>query len=163
MRTNRPFRLLTSALLAAALVTLIGPAAFAQSSGQGEKLDSVLRHRARQLSGRSRVIVEFNGDPDVRVFGSRSTRGRRLANRLHTAEVDNVDLPAVAADPRVARVMLDRPMFATLERTGLSVAATVSRQEFGVTGRGIGVAVIDSGIKGNHNDLQSQSYWGSDR
>ena len=163
MRTNRPFRLLTSALLAAALVALLGPAAFAQSSGQGEKLDSVLRHRARQLSGRSRVIVEFNGDPDVRVFGSRSTRGRRLANRLHTAEVDNVDLPAVAADPRVARVMLDRPMFATLERTGLSVAATVSRQEFGVTGRGIGVAVIDSGIKGNHNDLESQSYWGSDR
>jgi serine protease AprX len=153
----------TSTLLAVVLVTLITPAAFAQASGPGEKLDSVLRLRARQLSGRSRVIVEFSGDPDVLVFGSRSTSARRLAHRLHAAEVDNVDLSAVAADPRVARVMLDRPVFATLERTGLTVAATVSRQEFGVTGKGIGVAVIDSGIKGNHNDLQSQSYWGSDR
>jgi serine protease AprX len=153
----------TSALLAAALVTLLTPAAFAQSSGRGDKLDSVLRNRARQLSGRSRVIVEFNGDPDVRVFGSRTKKGRRLAHRLHTAEVDNADLPAVAADPRVARVMLDRPVFATLERTGLSVAATVSRQEFNVAGRGIGVAVIDSGINGWHADLRSQSSWGSDR
>jgi serine protease AprX len=157
------FRPLTSALLTAALVTLIPPTAFAQSSGRSEKLDSVLRHRARQLWGRSRVIVEFNGDADVRVFGSRSITGRPLAQRLQAAEVDNVDLPAVAADPRVARVMFDRPVFATLERTGLSIAATVARQEFGVTGRGIGVAVIDSGINGYHNDLQSHSYWLPDR
>ena len=44
-------------------------------------------------------------------------------------------------------------MFATLERTGAAIAATVARQAFELTGKGIGVAVIDSGITAWHDDL----------
>ena len=84
------------------------------------KLDKFLRHRSRQLSGRTRVIVEFNGDTDGARFGKRGVTGRKLGRNSQVAEVDNAELANIASDPRVTRVMHDRPTFATLERTGLT-------------------------------------------
>jgi serine protease AprX len=62
-------------------------------------------------------------------------------------------LATVASDPRVERVMVDRPAFATMERTGLAIGATLARSQYGVTGKGVGVAIIDSGITSYHDDL----------
>ena len=104
------------------------------------------------MTGRSRVIVQFRGDADVRVFG-RGVAGRKLDHRSQVGEVDNLALATVAADPRVERVMVDRPAFATMERTGQAIGATLARSYYGVTGRGVGVAVIDSGITNYHDDL----------
>jgi subtilisin family serine protease len=47
----------------------------------------------------------------------------------------------------------DRAAFATLERTGAAIASTVARQQFKLTGKGVGIAVIDSGITSWHDDL----------
>jgi serine protease AprX len=104
------------------------------------------------MIGRSRVIVQFKGDADIRVFG-RGVVGRRLDGSAQVGEVDNLVLGALAADPRVERVMIDRPAFATMERTGLAIGATLARSSIGVTGRGVGVAVIDSGVTSWHDDL----------
>ena len=49
--------------------------------------------------------------------------------------------------------MIDRPAFPTLERTGGAIGAAAARQEFGLTGNGVGVAIIDSGITTYHDDL----------
>ena len=128
----------------------------AQSNGsddRADKLDKVLRHRARELSGRTRVIVQFKGDSDVRLLGKRAEAGRRLGRSGRVAEVDNVELSKIAANPRVEGVYLDRPIFATMERTGLSTGASLARQQMNVTGKGVGVAVIDSGITNWHDDL----------
>src|SRR5215510_8612419 len=108
MRLKVSLRSLFSACLAVALVGLSASTVAAQSYGrEGDKLDPVLRHRSRQLTGRSRVIVQFRGDADVRVFG-RGVVGRRLDHRAQVGEVDNLALATVAADPRVERVMIDR-------------------------------------------------------
>ncbi len=143
--------------LAAALIIACGTSpASAQAPLDGSsKLDPVLRLRARQLSGRSRVIVQFKDVADVRVITSaRGQAGRFLRDhRANVAELDNLSLLAVAADPRVARVMIDRPAFPTMERTGAAIGATFARTRFDVTGKGIGVAVIDSGIAASHPDL----------
>jgi serine protease AprX len=153
MRLNVSLRSLFSACLALALVGLSASTVAAQSRlREGDKLDPVLRHRARQLAGRSRVIVQFKGDADVRVFG-RGAVGRRLDRRAQVGEVDNHTLAAVASDPRVERVMIDRPAFATMERTGVAIGATLARSQYDVTGKGIGVAIIDSGITSTHDDL----------
>jgi serine protease AprX len=142
-------------------LTLIGAALFAASVAPAAaqavapsrgKLDWLLQTRAAQLTGRSRVIVEFNAAPDVRVFG-RTDAGRRLGPLAQVVELENRALGAIASDPRVARVMADRPVFPTLERTRAAVGATLARQQLGVTGTGIGVAVIDSGIASWHDDL----------
>ena len=71
MSITRSLRTATSALLAVAVVVLTSPSAMAQSNGSGDradKLDKVLRNRARELSGRTRVIVQFKGDNDVRLL-----------------------------------------------------------------------------------------------
>jgi len=159
MPITRLIRPLTSAVLAVAAVLLISPGASAQSNGRGDKLDKFLRYRSKHLSGRSRVIVEFNGDTDVRVFGKRGAAGRKLGRNSQVAEVDNAELANLASNPRVKRVMHDRPTFATLERTGLSTGAALVRQQMGYTGKGIGVAVIDSGISNAHDDLYRTPLW----
>src|SRR5882672_3777931 len=117
------FRSVGSTLAAALLVTLAASSVQAQSVGP-DKMDSVLRQRSRQLLGRTRVIVQFKGDPDVRVFG-RGVAGRRLSHRAQVGEVDNRTLDQVASDPRVERVMIDRPTLATMERTGAAIGATL--------------------------------------
>jgi len=160
MPIRRLFRTPATALLVAAVVLSAASAASAQ--GRGEKLEPILRHNAKQLSGRSRVIVEFTDDTDVRAFGRRGVAGRRLGKKSQVAEVDNADLDNIASNPRVARVVLDRPLFATLERTNNSTGAAVARQQYGLTGKGIGVAVIDSGITNWHDDLYKTGWsWGT--
>ncbi len=71
------------------------------------------------LSGRTRVIVQFKDDSDVRVLGKRAAAGRRLGRNSQVAEVDNVELANIAAIRASRASDLDRPIFATLERTGL--------------------------------------------
>src|SRR5687768_10284741 len=141
-------------LLAATFVALCATGAAGQtpSSRDTDKLDAVLRQRATQLTGRSRVIVEFKSERDVRVF-ARGAAGRPVGANAQVGEIDNRLLVTVAADARVARVMIDRPTFATLDRTSSAVGATSSRSEFRVNGNGVGVAIIDSGITSWHDDL----------
>ncbi len=163
MRLTLSLRSVFSACLAIALVGLTASTVSAQSNGRrGDKLDSVLRLRAKQLAGRSRVIVQFRGDADVRVFG-RGVAGRRLDRGAQVGEVDNITLAAVASDPRVERVMVDRPAFATMERTGQAIGATLARSQYGVSGKGIGVAIIDSGITAYHDDLYRSASGNSSR
>src|SRR5689334_9632253 len=151
MSTTSLFRSVSRMLTALLLVCLAASSAAADSHGRN-KMDSVLRDRARQLVGRSRVIVQFKSDPDVRVFG-RGVAGRRLNDRAQVADIDNRSLEDIASDPRVERVMIDRPTFATMERTGAAIGATIARQQFSVTGKGVGVAIIDSGISSVPDDL----------
>ena len=73
---------------------------------------------------RSRVIVEFRGAPDVRIItGNGGVARRQLAGM--NAQVADLD-PGLLANVR---------------------------RSFGLTGKGIGVAVIDSGITAWHDDL----------
>src|SRR4051794_32973210 len=140
-------------LVAAVVLSAASPAQ-AQNSASGT-LDPVLRARARQLTGRSRVIVEYHGAADVRAVTTvRGRAGRTLAGgQLQIAEVDNIGLAALAADPRVARVSIDRETFTTMERTASAVGAQAASTDYGVTGRGVGIVVIDSGISALNDDL----------
>jgi serine protease AprX len=150
---------------ALALLFLVGVPALVHAQARphsaraDSKLDRILDGRARQLTGRSRVIVEFNGAPDVRAITSaRGVTTRPLRGVRHVAEIGNTDLALLAADPRVARVMTDRPAFATLERTGAAIGLEALPQSSsgtaaGTGGAGVGIAVIDSGINAEHDDL----------
>jgi serine protease AprX len=141
------------AVVTAAALSVASPAN-AQNTASGT-LDPVLRARAQQLTGRSRVIVEYRGAADVRaVTAVRGRAGRTLAGgQLQIADVDNIGLAALAADPRVARVSIDRDTFTTMERTATAVGAQAASTDYGVTGRGVGIVVIDSGVSALNDDL----------
>ena len=115
----------------------------------------MLQVRSTQLSGRSRVIVEFNGTADPRaITGLRGVAGRQLSSAVaQVADVENQAIGDLSRDPRVAHMHVDHPAFATMERTGAAIAATIARRSFRLTGKGIGIAVIDSGITAWHDDL----------
>jgi serine protease AprX len=121
-------------------------------------LDRVLQVRARQFTGRSRVIVQFAGAADVRAISDYGgVASRTLGASAVVADIDNYALDALAADRRVAHIYADHPAFATLERTGAAIGLVRSRQQFDVTGDGVGVAIIDSGITAWHDDLYLQT------
>ncbi|MEQ1757999.1 MAG: S8 family peptidase [Vicinamibacterales bacterium] len=142
------FPVLTLCVLAAACLM---PAT--ADAGDG-KLDPLLRARARALLGRSRVIVEFEPGAEGTLRSPGAIAGRQLPSSLsQVVDVDNQSLESLASDPRVRRIVPDRPAFATLERTGAATGATLVHEQLGLTGAGVGIVVIDSGVTPWHDDL----------
>ncbi len=140
---------------------LVAIPAWAAGSGQAAaKLDSVLQARAATCPGSSRVLVLTRDgralDSTIAALGG--TPGRRFVSLgAQSAEVPDCRLASLAAHPEVVRVVHDRPVVATMERTGATVKASWVRQSLGYTGAGIGVAIVDSGVSSWHDDLLGPS------
>src|SRR5215213_7351211 len=123
------------------------------------KLDPLARGRARLTTGWSRVIVQATDSAGARNLpnaianaGGRAGRNLSIIN-ARVAEAPNTALAALANSPVVVRVSLDRPVFGSLERTSATVGATAVRQNLGLDGFGINIAIIDSGVGLLHDDL----------
>jgi serine protease AprX len=145
-----------SLLLIAFLATAVP--AFAAGHGGDRKLDAALRARAHAGRGTSRVIIQTaDGSPaDALILAVKGRPERRLPMlRSQVAEIPDAALDALAENPRISAVSLDRPVQGTMERTGIATGATWARARLGVDGSGIGVAIIDSGVVFWHDDLGS--------
>jgi len=125
------------------------------------KMGALARRRHRLLAGRSRFIVSFahgtssqSAAPLVSLLGGTVKRSLPLLN-AKVIDLPNAALEALVADPSVARVSVDRRVVGSMERTGATIGAAAVRQELGLDGTGVGIAVIDSGIAAWHDDLAS--------
>jgi serine protease AprX len=148
-----------SALLALALLTVTSAPAIAVGHDTDRKLDAALQARAHAPAGMSRVIVQTS-DPAaagalIRSLQGRSGRHLPALDAL-VAEIPDTRLHDLAGFPAVRAVSLDRPVRGTLERTAGAVGAAWVRETYGLDGRGIGVAIIDSGITSWHDDLGAE-------
>ena len=130
--------------------------ALSRAAETDAKLDVPLRARAASGQGFSRVIVRtLPGASALRAIESvAGIAGRRLPT-LHAqvALVADTALASLAALDDVVSVALDRRVQGTLERTSATVGASLVRDELGVDGAGVGVAIIDSGVANWHDDL----------
>ena len=148
-----------AAVAAAALLTAGAVPALAATHGGDHKMDAALLARAHAKRGTSRVIIETadGSAADGLIRSLRGRPGRRLAVlRGQVAEIPDSALDELAGRPGVLAVRLDRRVHGTLERTGAAVGATWARENLGVDGSGIGVAIVDSGVTSWHDDLGSQ-------
>ncbi|MDP9322099.1 MAG: S8 family serine peptidase [Acidobacteriota bacterium] len=139
------------ALLAATSI----PAVAASHAGT-VKLDAPLRARAISGHGSSRVIIETtDGSPLESLIRSlKGKPGRRLGLlRGQVADIPNGALEALADRASVRAVRLDRRVTGTMERTGATIGSTWVRENLGLDGAGVGVAIIDSGVTSGHDDL----------
>ena len=124
-----------------------------------EKVDPLLVPAVSQPTGRSAVIVRAQsiatlGAVQLLVQQVGGVLGRPLPIiEAISADVPNAAILILANNPLVRRVASDRLIVGTLERTGATIGSTAARQETGLDGTGIGVAVIDSGVTTWHDDL----------
>ncbi len=151
--------------LALALVSVLGgspPLMAAQGPGRGDdpKLDRKLNDRERNVKGgTSRAIIQlkrgWDASDEVVKRGGKVGRRLGLMNGL-AVELPNKVLRRLANHPAVDRIVWDRPLDPMLNRVAVTVGARTVQRSLGVTGAGIGVAVIDSGISTWHDDLTYQ-------
>ncbi len=120
------------------------------------KLDQALNDDADTVGDDLDVIVELHDDRDSasRITANGGRAGRKLGIlKARAARVPRALLRRLADDPKVKRVHKDREVRGEVARTAATIGAKNVHAQYGYTGAGIGVAVIDSGITPWHDDL----------
>ncbi|MEO8682423.1 MAG: S8 family peptidase, partial [Vicinamibacterales bacterium] len=139
------------------------------SKSQSQKLNKLNKHgkpRHAKLDNELNDMADGIGDSDVIVMckdgidclanikGAGGKGGRRLGLiGARAGRMPNALLRRLADDPRVARVAQDRDAWSENARTSAAVGARNVQEQYGYTGAGVGVAIIDSGITNFHDDL----------
>ncbi len=150
--------MLKSVTVVIALLAATSIPAVAASHAGVVKLDTPLRARAISGQGTSRVIIETTDGSatDSLIRSLKGKPGRRLGLlRGQVADIPNAALETLADRASVLAVRLDRRVTGTMERTGATIGATWVRENLGLDGAGVGVAIIDSGVTSGHDDLGS--------
>jgi serine protease AprX len=138
------------------LLAVFAGGAFAQNSKYDKKVnDEVKNHpndKIRVIIQRTHPIQSADND-DVANQGGKVIRTFKLIN-AQVVEVQAKNVDKIAKRPNVKNISIDAPTNATVATTEPSIVtgAALATQTYGVTGAGIGVAVIDSGIA-VHPDL----------
>src|SRR5207245_7383390 len=122
------------------------PAANVAASGGGPRLQRAAI--ATIGTQQDRLIAEARRlDPATRVLGRTSRASDAVMLRI-----DSADLAALAADPSVVSVTPVVDYRLDLSETVPYVGAAAVHAK-GFTGKGVRVAVLDSGVAYSHNDL----------
>jgi serine protease AprX len=125
------------------------------------KLDKEMSSRSSRLFGTSQVILtvkpgqEANAEKEIKKLGGRLGRRLKLVDGM-AVELPNRVIKMISERSEVLSVHHDRPIAGHNSRTAVSTGVRAAQQQWGYTGAGVGVAVIDSGIAGWHDDLSYQ-------
>ncbi|PYS46449.1 MAG: hypothetical protein DMG13_29925 [Acidobacteria bacterium] len=126
--------------------------------GQSSKLDSRLREKVRNPGAEKIAVIIQRTVPGTPADDAEVVRaGGKILRTFTTlkaqlAEVPVSQLEKLAAKPTVKRISIDEDVVNQAGEPGIVSGAALATQTYGVTGRGIGIAVIDSGIF-LHQDL----------
>jgi serine protease AprX len=127
---------------------------------QNYKMDGELTRRSKDhSSARTRVIVELKPGavvpPEFAGYKRRNGALRLIGGQV--LDLPNKLIERLAAHPDVFRIHYDRPTAGANYRTALTTGTRAVQQMLGLTGAGVGIAVIDSGIATWHDDLTTSS------
>jgi serine protease AprX len=147
--------------LFAAILTLSPMAAQAAPGKGGHKLAADLANFPVNADGTVDVIIQFNQTPQARHFAALAAQGGRrkfLFDHINGAayRIPVKALVWLENHPDVAYVSPDRPTKVASDDDISAVMGDVARQQYGLDGTGVGIAIIDSGVYA-HDDLMNAS------
>jgi subtilisin family serine protease len=162
-------RITTSFIVLTLLAVSLAP--LADSASAASNSPKHTSKVAPELSGATssqtvRVIVQTKGRPTQAHDGAISAKGgskRQSFDELNalTADVPANAVASLAAREDVEYVSPDRQVRASLDVTRESVGASQVQAGVGsvkgLTGKGVGIAVIDSGISARHPDFKKNN------
>jgi serine protease AprX len=137
---------------AALAILLVGALASTTSAAPGAKrfpkLDAELNRLASEgrSSESTSIIVRVNGSELPAEFKQYARSGKLDIVDSYVLDVPNGRLATIARHPETAFASLNGTVHASNFRTGVQSGAFFARQIMGLTGVGVGVAVLDSGI-----------------
>jgi serine protease AprX len=122
------------------------------------KLDPELNRRAAAAGSRqSRVVLRLEKGATLPASLQPYVRGTLSLIDGYVLSMPDSALSQLDALPQVASAHQDRPAWAADYLSTRATAADIAQRSFGVTGRGVGIAVVDSGIASWHDDLTATS------
>lgn len=131
------------------------------------KLDRALARLSPDDAATVRVIVSTKPGRRQGVAGDATRGSARLLTEHPAIDALTLELPAseiaeLAAHPEVERVSLDAPVKSYADQVGTldtnMLLPTLGLPQSGLTGAGVGVAVIDSGIV-SHNEIVLAAFY----
>ncbi len=128
------------------------------ASLQAQILDKALQAKLNLLSPEPlRIVVTFDHVPtlvDRTLVSSVASRSQFLsALPMALVETNAAGIQRLLGTPGLKSIYLDRKLDFYLHESVALIGASRAWTELGATGKGIGVAIIDSGIDGLHPDL----------
>jgi serine protease AprX len=128
------------------------------------RIDDELVRRSgdRNQSRTTRVIVTLTAGAKLPAEFKRYMRRVGDGDTLDLINGQVLDVPngllrQMSANPSVFKLQYDRPIKTHNYRTSVSTGARFVQDYLGLTGTGIGIAVIDSGISAWHDDLTNHT------
>ena len=135
------------------------PNSLAKEYKVDEELTQRSTARGFSANAKTRVIVELQ--PGAHVPAAYRAYMRRNGElgiiNGHVLELPNRLIAEMSRHSDVFRLHFDRPTQGANYRTALTTGTRVVQKTLGLTGAGVGVAVIDSGITSWHDDLTDRS------
>ncbi|MCC2668167.1 MAG: alkaline serine protease [Armatimonadetes bacterium] len=153
---NRSWKPRFALTLIASAVLACSTAVPARAGTLSEDLASLLK---QPLLSRTRVIIQTNGRPTSLLTTTLSLLGAQGISIFESvdglvASVPVSILPTLLNRLDVVHISPDLPVNGAMDVTNEAVGARAAREETGLTGAGVGVAVLDTGVA-PHTDLTS--------
>src|SRR4029077_7872961 len=166
--TDKRFSLIRFLLLAMVAILILVPAtAGAQKSAAAvghQKFSADLANFPLNADGTVNVIIQFKQTPKAH-FSEMAAAGGKLKFSFDHINGAAYRTPVkmlawLQNKPDLGTVSPDRPNKVASDDDIPALEGDVARQQYGLDGTGVGVAIIDSGVF-NHDDLQKSSGLGS--
>ncbi|HWL90948.1 MAG TPA: S8 family serine peptidase [Actinomycetota bacterium] len=134
----------------------------------GDRLDDVLERRLRRAARGSRHAVVVATDGSLTLAGARRSAGPFSVSRtlriVHgfAARLTDGQIRTLASTPGVVRIDHDAKVRITMDASRSDYGVQAARSTFGLTGAGVNVCVLDTGVDPAHEQLDSKSIEWSD-
>jgi serine protease AprX len=134
----------------------------------GDRVDDVLEHRLQKADRGSRQAVVVATDGSVSLARAhRVAGGFPVSRRLRiidgfSGRLTPGQIRRLASTPGVLRIDHDATVHVTMDAARADYGVDAARQEFGLTGAGVNVCILDTGVDPDHEQLDSKAIVWSD-